>query len=157
MADDTFRHLLLDAPEQILERVESIDAARVSELSHEQLCRVMEEAEYDPATAARESESGLLLDLDHSVQKLRRALKAGALFSIFQTLHASTVLTCEEFTDESVHVMLGGMTGWIGGTARAHVQPALAPDCVVPRWRRWQSYVTLSTCATSQERHSYPS
>lgn len=57
----------------------SIDTLRVSEVAHEQLCHVMEDAEYDPAAAARESESGLFLDLHQLLRKLRHHLEAGDL------------------------------------------------------------------------------
>ncbi|GAB9463228.1 hypothetical protein Gpo141_00000695 [Globisporangium polare] len=76
LKDDTFRSLLLDQPEQILSLVRAIDTLRVSEAAHEQLCHVMEDAEYDPAAAARESESGLFLDLHQMLMTLRRHLEA---------------------------------------------------------------------------------
>ncbi|TYZ62187.1 hypothetical protein PybrP1_004939 [[Pythium] brassicae (nom. inval.)] len=74
--DDTFRSLLLDQPTQVLSCVAAVDAAQVSERVHEELCVVMEDAEYDPAAAARESESGLFLDLHQLLLTLRRELQA---------------------------------------------------------------------------------
>lgn len=79
LKDDTFRSLLLDQPEQILSLVRAIDTLRVSEAAHEQLCHVMENAEYDPAAAARESESGLFFDLHQALMELRRHLEAGGI------------------------------------------------------------------------------
>lgn len=75
--DDTFRSLLLDQPTQVLTCVAAVDASQISERVHEQLCIVMEDAAYDPATAARESEGGLFLDLHQLLVTLRRDLDAG--------------------------------------------------------------------------------
>lgn len=77
LKDDAFRALVLDQPEKVLSIARSIGTQRISEYTHEQICSVMEDAEYDPATAARESESGLFLDLNTMLLELRRQLEAG--------------------------------------------------------------------------------
>jgi hypothetical protein len=69
--------LLLDQPEQLLATVRSITPPQISEEAHEAICHVMEDAAYDPAMAARESESGLFLDLHAMLLELRRQLEAG--------------------------------------------------------------------------------
>ncbi|RLN56287.1 hypothetical protein BBJ28_00016059, partial [Nothophytophthora sp. Chile5] len=71
LTDDTFRSHLLDRSDQVLAWFQSLEPQHISEGSHEQLCCVMEDADYDPAVAARESESGLFLDLHVTLAKLR--------------------------------------------------------------------------------------
>ncbi|TMW68029.1 hypothetical protein Poli38472_007701 [Pythium oligandrum] len=74
--DETFRDLLVDRPEEILAHASAIEITSVSDAAYEQICRIMEDAEYNPGLAARESEAGFWLDLDTEVAKLRRALEA---------------------------------------------------------------------------------
>ncbi|KAE9301112.1 hypothetical protein PF001_g14604 [Phytophthora fragariae] len=75
LTDETFRSRLLDRPDDVLERVKSLAPEDMSEWSHEQLCYLMDDADYDPAAAARESESGLFLDLHATLTELRSKME----------------------------------------------------------------------------------
>jgi hypothetical protein len=77
LTDETFRSNLLDRPEEVLALVKSLAPQEISQWSHEQLCFLMDDADYDPALAARESESGLFLDLHATLTELRRTMKQG--------------------------------------------------------------------------------
>ncbi|KAF1323758.1 hypothetical protein FI667_g10352, partial [Globisporangium splendens] len=56
----------------------SITPPWISEEAHEAICHAMEDAAYDPTTAARESESGLFLDLHAMLLELRKQLEGGS-------------------------------------------------------------------------------
>ncbi|RLN50744.1 hypothetical protein BBJ28_00014861, partial [Nothophytophthora sp. Chile5] len=84
LTDETFRSHLLDRSDQMLAWSQSLEPHHISEWSHEQLCCVMEDADYDPAVAARESESGLFLDLHATLAKLRIKLLQGQSFLAFE-------------------------------------------------------------------------
>lgn len=77
LTNETFRGYLLDRPDQVLELVKSLAPEDVSEWSHEQLCYLMDDADYDPAAAARESESGLFLDVHSTLTELRSKMEQG--------------------------------------------------------------------------------
>jgi hypothetical protein len=77
LTEDAFRELLLGNPHEILSLVKGVDVDAVSDAAYDQICRVAEDAEYDPGLAARESEAGFFLDLDTLLTRLRRALEVG--------------------------------------------------------------------------------
>ncbi|KAJ0395118.1 hypothetical protein ATCC90586_007748 [Pythium insidiosum] len=69
------RDLLLDRPDEILRLVRTIAVDTVTDAAFDELCRVLEDAAYDPGTAARESEAGFFLDLDTALLQLLRQLE----------------------------------------------------------------------------------
>ncbi|KAG1703461.1 hypothetical protein DVH05_007409 [Phytophthora capsici] len=75
LTDETFRSQLLDRPDEVLAQFKSLGPEDLSHWSHEQLCSLMEDADYDPAAAARESESGLFLDLHGALTELRTRME----------------------------------------------------------------------------------
>ncbi|GMF50722.1 unnamed protein product [Phytophthora fragariaefolia] len=72
---ETFRGYLLDRPDEVLELIKSLAPDDITEWSHEQICFLMDDADYDPAVAARESESGLFLDLHVALTELRGRMR----------------------------------------------------------------------------------
>lgn len=77
LTDETFRSHLLDHPDEVLAQFKSLTPRDISQWSHEQLCYLMDDADYDPAVAARESESGLFLDLHVTLTELRSRMEQG--------------------------------------------------------------------------------
>ncbi|KAG6962168.1 hypothetical protein JG688_00008728 [Phytophthora aleatoria] len=75
LTDETFRGHLLDRPDEILAQCKALAPEDISEWAHEQLCYLMDDADYDPALAARESESGLFLDLHATLMELRSGME----------------------------------------------------------------------------------
>ncbi|DBA00256.1 TPA: hypothetical protein N0F65_007900 [Lagenidium giganteum] len=76
LQDDEFRTLVLDHSEEILQRVRGLTPEQVSDFAYERLCQIMEDAAYDPSLAARESESGMFIDMDALLQVLRKTLES---------------------------------------------------------------------------------
>lgn len=76
--DEDFRALLLGDADALLARARALRAEHVDERAHARLCGLLEDAEYDAAAAARESESGLFLDVDAALRKLCEQLRAGS-------------------------------------------------------------------------------
>ncbi|KAK1946720.1 hypothetical protein P3T76_002272 [Phytophthora citrophthora] len=75
LTDETFRSQLLDRPDEVLAQFKSLGPEDISHWSYEQLSCLMEDADYDPAVAARESESGLFLDLHGALTELRSKME----------------------------------------------------------------------------------
>ncbi|ETM31968.1 hypothetical protein L914_20534 [Phytophthora nicotianae] len=75
LTDETFRVHLLDRPDEVIAQFKTLVPEDISEWTHEQLCNLMDDADYDPAVAARESESGLFLDLHATLTELRSRLE----------------------------------------------------------------------------------
>ncbi|KAL4150559.1 hypothetical protein PRNP1_009961 [Phytophthora ramorum] len=75
LTDETFRSHLLDRPDEVLAQCKALTPQDISQWSHEQLCYLMDDADYDPAVAARESESGLFLDLHATLRELRNTME----------------------------------------------------------------------------------
>ncbi|GLD95878.1 hypothetical protein PINS_up004556 [Pythium insidiosum] len=73
--DDMLRDLLLGRPDEILRLTQSIAVDAVTDAAFDELCRVLEDAAYDPGAAARESEAGFFLDLDTAFLQLLRELE----------------------------------------------------------------------------------
>ncbi|KAF4315665.1 hypothetical protein BBO99_00008468 [Phytophthora kernoviae] len=78
LTDDTFRSQLLDRPDEILDIFRALTPQDISQWDHEQICALVDDADYDPAVAARESESGLFLDLHATLMELRSKMHQGA-------------------------------------------------------------------------------
>ncbi|KAF1774570.1 NADH-ubiquinone oxidoreductase, 20 Kd subunit [Phytophthora cactorum] len=75
LTDESFRGHLLDRPDEILAQCKALAPEDISEWAHEQLCYLMDDTDYDPALAARESESGLFLDLHATLMELRSGME----------------------------------------------------------------------------------
>jgi len=79
--DERFRSLVLDRPDLLLERVRALEPDDVDEWRLEQLCCVMDDGDYDAAAAARESESGVFLDVHTALMALRDQIQIGGVAS----------------------------------------------------------------------------
>ncbi|KAF4043186.1 Universal stress protein family [Phytophthora infestans] len=75
LTDESFRVHLLDFPDEVLAQCKTLEPEDISQLTHEQLCSLMDDADYDPALAARESESGLFLDIHTTLMELRSRME----------------------------------------------------------------------------------